>query len=154
MQAAFAATVPPPVIAANRAQLMTLIATNFLGQNTAAIAANRGPIRRNVGPGRHGDVRLCREFGGNHRGGDAVHRGAADHQPGRVGRAGPRAQAAGTSVGTGVQSTLSQLISTVPTTLQSLRVARFVDVVDIGTFGTPEWASGWVFLRGPPTTGP
>jgi PPE-repeat protein len=38
-EAAFAATVPPPVIAANRAQLMVLIATNFFGQNTAAIAA-------------------------------------------------------------------------------------------------------------------
>ncbi|OBG36007.1 PPE family protein [Mycobacterium sp. E3198] len=38
-EAAFAATVPPPVIAANRALLMTLIATNFLGQNTPAIAA-------------------------------------------------------------------------------------------------------------------
>ncbi|CAJ1506096.1 PPE family protein [[Mycobacterium] kokjensenii] len=38
-EAAFAATVPPPVIAANRAQLATLVATNFLGQNTAAIAA-------------------------------------------------------------------------------------------------------------------
>jgi PPE-repeat protein len=33
-------TVPPPVIAANRTQLMALIATNFFGQNTAAIAAN------------------------------------------------------------------------------------------------------------------
>jgi PPE-repeat protein len=32
--------VPPAVIAANRTQLATLIATNFLGQNTAAIAAN------------------------------------------------------------------------------------------------------------------
>ncbi|MEZ0349192.1 PPE family protein [Mycobacterium sp. pR1184] len=38
-EAAFVATVPPPVIAANRAQLMLLIATNFLGQNTPAIAA-------------------------------------------------------------------------------------------------------------------
>ena len=36
---AFAMTVPPPVIAANRALLMALIATNFFGQNTAAIAA-------------------------------------------------------------------------------------------------------------------
>jgi PPE-repeat protein len=32
-----AATIPTPVIAANRAQLMTLIATNILGQNTPAI---------------------------------------------------------------------------------------------------------------------
>ncbi|BBY19915.1 PPE family protein [Mycobacterium stomatepiae] len=38
-EVAFAMTVPPPVIAANRALLMALIATNFFGQNTAAIAA-------------------------------------------------------------------------------------------------------------------
>ena len=38
-ETAFAMTVPPPVIAANRALLMTLIATNFFGQNTPAIAA-------------------------------------------------------------------------------------------------------------------
>jgi PPE-repeat protein len=37
-ETAFAATVPPPVITANRATLMTLIATNILGQNTPAIA--------------------------------------------------------------------------------------------------------------------
>ena len=40
-EAAFAATVPPPVIAANRAELMMLVATNFFGQNTPAIAANQ-----------------------------------------------------------------------------------------------------------------
>lgn len=38
-ETAFAATVPPPVIAANRALLMALIATNIFGQNTPAIAA-------------------------------------------------------------------------------------------------------------------
>jgi PPE-repeat protein len=38
-EAAFATIVPPPVIAANRMGLMTLIATNFFGQNTAAIMA-------------------------------------------------------------------------------------------------------------------
>ncbi|HZU48021.1 MAG TPA: PPE family protein [Mycobacterium sp.] len=38
-ETAFAATVPPPVIAANRSQLATLMATNVLGQNTPAIAA-------------------------------------------------------------------------------------------------------------------
>jgi PPE-repeat protein len=38
-EAAFAMTVPPPVIAANRVRLMALIATNFFGQNTPAIAA-------------------------------------------------------------------------------------------------------------------
>ncbi len=38
-EAAFAMTVPPPAIAANRVQLATLVATNFFGQNAAAIAA-------------------------------------------------------------------------------------------------------------------
>ena len=38
-EAAFAMTVPPPAIAANRALLMALVATNFFGQNTPAIMA-------------------------------------------------------------------------------------------------------------------
>ncbi|GFG73344.1 hypothetical protein MBOT_07090 [Mycobacterium botniense] len=38
-EAAFAAMVPPPVIEANRALLANLVATNVIGQNTAAIAA-------------------------------------------------------------------------------------------------------------------
>ncbi|MCA2307163.1 PPE domain-containing protein [Mycobacterium intracellulare] len=37
-ETAFAETVPPPVITANRTLLATLVATNFLGQNTPAIA--------------------------------------------------------------------------------------------------------------------
>jgi PPE-repeat protein len=38
-EAAFTATVPPPLIAANRALLAMLVATNIVGQNTPAIAA-------------------------------------------------------------------------------------------------------------------
>jgi PPE-repeat protein len=38
-EGAFAATVPPPEVAANRSLLMSLVATNLLGQNTPAIAA-------------------------------------------------------------------------------------------------------------------
>lgn len=38
-EAAFAMTVPPQAVLANRAQLLTLVATNFFGQNTPAIAA-------------------------------------------------------------------------------------------------------------------
>jgi len=38
-EAAFAATVPPPIVAANRATLSALVATNILGINTPAIAA-------------------------------------------------------------------------------------------------------------------
>jgi PPE-repeat protein len=39
-EAAHAATIPPPVVTANRVQLAALVATNILGQNTPAIAAN------------------------------------------------------------------------------------------------------------------
>jgi len=39
-EAAFSMTVPPPVIAANRALLAALVATNFFGQNTPAIMIN------------------------------------------------------------------------------------------------------------------
>lgn len=38
-EAAFAMTVPPPVVVANRSLVMSLIATNLLGQNSPAIAA-------------------------------------------------------------------------------------------------------------------
>jgi PPE-repeat protein len=38
-ETAFAMTVPPPVIATNRTQLASLVATNVFGQNTTAIAA-------------------------------------------------------------------------------------------------------------------
>jgi PPE-repeat protein len=39
-ETAYTATVPPPLVAANRSLLATLIATNILGQNAPAIAAN------------------------------------------------------------------------------------------------------------------
>jgi PPE-repeat protein len=39
-ETAFAASIPPPVITANRTALAALVATNILGQNTPAIAAN------------------------------------------------------------------------------------------------------------------
>jgi PPE-repeat protein len=39
-QTAYSSMVPPPVISANRAELATLVANNFLGQNTGAIAQN------------------------------------------------------------------------------------------------------------------
>jgi PPE-repeat protein len=39
-ETAFSASIPPPVILANRTTLAALVATNILGQNTPAIAAN------------------------------------------------------------------------------------------------------------------
>lgn len=40
-EAAFAATVPPASVAANRARLLALVASNFFGQNTPAIMATQ-----------------------------------------------------------------------------------------------------------------
>ncbi len=45
-EAVFAAVVPPPMIAANRASLASLLATNIVGQNTAAIAATEADYAR------------------------------------------------------------------------------------------------------------
>lgn len=54
-ETAFAATVPPPLIVANRSLLATLVATNILGQNARATATTEaydaemwGPRRRVV----------------------------------------------------------------------------------------------------------
>ena len=68
---AFAMTVPPAEIAANRAQL-DAGRDELLRSEHAGDRGQLGPLLRNVGPGRRGDVRLCREFGGSHREGDAV----------------------------------------------------------------------------------
>lgn len=45
-QTAFAMTVPPPLIAANRTQLTSLIASNFFGQNSPAIAVTEADYER------------------------------------------------------------------------------------------------------------
>ncbi len=50
---AFAMTVPPPVVVANRALLVALVATNFFGQNTPAIAAT---IDAAAGPAQYAPV--------------------------------------------------------------------------------------------------
>jgi PPE-repeat protein len=118
-EAAFAATVPPPVIAANRAQLMALIATNFFGQNTPAIAATEAQYSEMWAQD------AAAMFG--YAGASAVASQLTPFHPPRQATdpAGPAAQsaavshAAATSAGTG-QSTVSQLMNSVPGTLQSL----------------------------------
>ena len=118
---AFAATVPPPLIAANRAELMLLTATNFFGQNTPAIAATEAQYTE----------MWAQDAGAMY--GYAANSAAATSQvtpfvaaPETTNAAGLAAQgtastqAAGSSIGTGVQSALSGLISQLSTTLQGL----------------------------------
>jgi len=118
---AFAMTVPPPVIAANRAQLMMLVATNFLGQNTPAIAATEAQYAEMWAQ----DAAAMYGY--------AAHSAAATAQvtpfsaapqttnaSGLAAQGAASAQNAGAASGTGVQSALSQLVSSIPTTLQGL----------------------------------
>ena len=56
----FRLTVPPPVIAANRAQLAIAGGDQRPGAKHPGDRGHRGPLRRNVGPRRRGDVRLRR----------------------------------------------------------------------------------------------
>ena len=79
---AFAATVPPPEIAANRAQLPKLVATNTLGHNTPAIAANEAQYAQMWAQDASAMYGYAGILGGRHPA-DLVHRAAADRQPQR-----------------------------------------------------------------------
>ena len=119
--AAFAATVSPPEIAANRAQLMTLVATNLFGQNTPAIAATEAQYAEMWAQ----DATAMYGYAASSAATTAkVTPFTAAPQTtstaGLAAQATAAAQTTGTSTGTGVQSTLSQLMSTVQTALQNL----------------------------------
>jgi PPE-repeat protein len=118
-EAAFSATVPPPVIAANRAQLASLVATNFLGQNTPAIAATEVHYAEMWAQ----DAAAMYGYAGSSAAATQLtsftwptqntNAGALAGQSAAVG------QATATPAGMGSQS-LSQLVTTVPNTLQGL----------------------------------
>ena len=119
-QAAFAMTVPPAMIAANRTQLALLTATNVLGQNTPAIAANEAQYGEMWAQ----DATAMYGYAGNSAAASTLTPFTAPpsttNPAGAASQAAAVTQAAGTSTGTGVQSTLSQLLSSVTTTLQGL----------------------------------
>ena len=119
-ETAFALTVPPPEIAANRAQLAMLVATNVIGQNTPAIAANEAMYGEMWAQ----DAAAMYGYAGNSAAATKVKpftqppetsNPAAQAQQGAA-----VTQAQGASTGTGVQSQLQQLISNVPTSLQQM----------------------------------
>jgi len=118
-EAAFAATVPPPVIAANRAQLMVLIATNILGQNTPAIAATEAQYAQMWAQ----DATAMYAYAGSSAvATELTSFTEPQHSAspsGLTAQSGAVAQAAATPAGTG-QSTLSALLAAVPGALQGL----------------------------------
>src|ERR1700684_4386374 len=119
-ESAFAMTVPPVQVAANRAQLMTLIATNVVGQNTPAIAANEAPYGEMWAQ----DAAAMYGYAGISAPAAAV---KPFRQPPQTASPSAQAlqssavtQATSTSTGSAAQSQLSQLISTVPSSLNQL----------------------------------
>ncbi|OBI74361.1 PPE family protein [Mycobacterium asiaticum] len=119
-ETAFAATVPPPIIAANRAQLMALIATNFLGQNTPAIAATEALYAEMWAQ----DAAAMYAYAGSSA--TATQLTPFTEPPQTTNDAGAAAQAAAVSQATGaatggdVTTQLGQLISSLPNALQGL----------------------------------
>jgi PPE-repeat protein len=122
-EAAFAMTVPPPMVAANRTLLMSLIATNILGQNTPAIAATEA----HYGEMWAQDATAMYEYAGASAAASALPPftppPSTANPAGVAGQVAAVAYASATSAGTGTQtimSTGSQLLSGVPTALQGL----------------------------------
>lgn len=119
-EAAFAATVPPPVIEANRAELASLISANTFGQNTAAIAANEA---RYAGMWAQDSAAM---YGYAGQSAAASTMTPFDPPPQNTNPAGTTSQAAaagqvvGTSAATHTQSALSRLTSVTPSALRSL----------------------------------
>jgi PPE-repeat protein len=138
-EAAFTATVPPPVIAANRSLLMALVATNFFGQNTPAIAATEAHYAEMWAQ----DAAAMYGYAGSSASATALTPFTPPRQNtnpgGVVGQAAAVGQAAGTSAGN-VQSTVSsvpQALSAVPNALQSLATAAPAAAVDpVGALST------------------
>src|SRR5271163_3589691 len=119
-EAAFSATVPPPLIAANRSLLAALVATNIVGQNTPAIAATEAQYGEMWAQ----DAGAMYGYAGSSAGATQVTPFSSPPETtnpaGQNAQAGAAAQASATSTGTGVQSALSQAMSTVPNSLQQL----------------------------------
>lgn len=118
-EAAFVATVPPPVIAANRAQLAALIASNVLGQNMPAIAANEAQYGEMWAQ----DAATMYGYAGSSAAATRLTM-FTEPQP-TTGQDGPARQAAAVTQATGTaagnqQATLSQLNAALPSALQTL----------------------------------
>jgi PPE-repeat protein len=141
-ESAYAMTVPPPVVAANRAELTSLIATNLLGQNTAAIAATEVAYGEMWAQ----DVAAMYSYAGESQAASAVTPFAppeqTTNQEGLSAQSAAAAQAAGTSAGN-AQTALSSgdVMSAVPNALQTLTssssgLSAFSNPYDLASLGS------------------
>ena len=158
-ETAFTLTVPPPVIAANRVTLATLVATNFFGQNTPAIAATEAQYMEMWAQdaaamyGYAGSSALATELSRFIDPPNTTTPEAAGGQSAAV------AQASATPAGQSAQtasSTASQLIASVPQALQQLSAApaaittqhglMWNTIEDFLTYGLPTPTNNWIGL--------
>ena len=119
-QVALTSMVPLPEIAANRTQLAALTATNILGQNSAAIATTEAQYGEMWAQ----DATAMYSYAGSSAAASRVTPFTAPpsttNPAGAASQAAAVTQASGTATGNGVQSALSQLSSTITSTLQNL----------------------------------
>ena len=119
-EAAYAMTVPPLEVAANRMQLAMLVATNVIGQNTPAIAANEAMYGEMWAQ----DAAAMYGYAGSSAAAASVKaftQAPETSNPAAQATQGSAvAQANGASTGAGVQSQLQQLTSTIPSSLKQL----------------------------------
>ncbi|MGZ4585042.1 MAG: PPE family protein, SVP subgroup [Mycobacterium sp.] len=119
-EAAFAATVPPPVIEVNRALLASLVATNILGQNTPAIAATEAQYAEMWAQ----DAAAMYGYAGASAAATRLTPFAAPpqntNQTGTADQLAAVKNAAASAAGPNVQSGLTQAMNLVPGALQSL----------------------------------
>jgi len=119
-ETAFASVVPPPVIAANRAELAQAVATNVLGQNTGIIAQ----LEAQYGEFWAQDASALYTYAGQSAAAAKVTPFAAAPQVANPAASATQgaavSSATATSAASNTQSTLSQLISSLPSKLQSL----------------------------------
>ena len=105
-ETAFTATVPPPVIVANRTLLASLVSTNILGQNTPAIATTEADYAEMWAQ----DAAAMYGYAGS----SAAASTLTPFAPA------PATTAVGQPTGPGTPATLSQLVTSVPAALQGL----------------------------------
>ena len=119
-ESAYAATVPPPLIATNRTLQATLIATNILGQNSAAIAATEAQYLQMWAQ----DAAAMYGYAGASAVATQVTPFSSPPQTtDPSGQAFAVAQSAAATTGTDTEALMSQgpqLLSTTPTALQAL----------------------------------
>lgn len=138
-EAAFTATVPPPVIAANRSLLMALIATNIFGQNAAAIAA----VEANY-------LQMWAQDAAAMYGYAAASATASQLTPfttppqttdpsSGAGQSTAVAQVASEATGAELQTQLSELVTAMPNALQNLATTAVAPSASSSAISLPSW---------------